>query len=236
VKGLLLLFYPSQEGRAGRGRTRPHPSNPQAHPLEGEAAYILLFVDPIFNMSANEDTRGSERKRLRCLDDDDAANFVYTGQENGLEGVIHVRIHPSSRVIRARAFFRQTRLIGVEFYDGIEVIEKEAFEECRSLCKILFPPAVKAIKEGAFNGCSGLTTVILNDGLEVIGEWWEFRGCALVCIDIPPSVRMIQAWAFRDCSRLATAILNDGLEVIYASIYPPPTGRSRIMHSSIARI
>ena len=51
-------------------------------------------------MSANEDAGGSERKRLCCLDDDNAANFVYTGQENGLEGVIHVRIHPSIRVIR----------------------------------------------------------------------------------------------------------------------------------------
>jgi hypothetical protein len=81
-------------------------------------------------MSANDDA-GSERKRLRL--DDDAANFVYTGQENVPDGVIRVRVHPSIRVIRARAFFRQSRLIGVELHDGIEVIEEEAFEECRSL-------------------------------------------------------------------------------------------------------
>ena len=55
-------------------------------------------------MSANKDDDDrSEPKRLRRLDDD-AANFVYTGQKNVLEGVIHVRIHPSIRVIRARAF------------------------------------------------------------------------------------------------------------------------------------
>jgi hypothetical protein len=38
-------------------------------------------------MSANEDA-GSERKRLRP--DDDAANFVYAGQEHVPDGVIRV--------------------------------------------------------------------------------------------------------------------------------------------------
>ena len=38
-----------------------------------------MFVDPIFNMSANDDA-GSKRNGARL--DDDAANFVYTGQEN----------------------------------------------------------------------------------------------------------------------------------------------------------
>ena len=56
-------------------------------------------------MSANKDAGGSKQKRLRRLDNDGAANFVYTGQETGLEGVIHVQIHPSIRVIGARAFF-----------------------------------------------------------------------------------------------------------------------------------
>jgi hypothetical protein len=59
--------------------------------------------------------------------------------------------------------------MSVELHDGLEVIEKEAFEECRSLREMLFPPSVRAIKEGAFCWCSVLTTAILNDGLEVIG-------------------------------------------------------------------
>ena len=118
-------------------------------------------------MSAANDDAGRERKRLRP--DDDAANFVYTGQENVPDGVIRVRVHPSIKVIRVRAFLRQTLLMSVELHDGLEVIEKEAFEECRSLREMLFPPSVRAIKEGAFCWCSVLTTAILNDGLEVIG-------------------------------------------------------------------
>jgi hypothetical protein len=97
-------------------------------PPPGEAAYI--FVDPIFNMSANDDA-GSERKRLRL--DDDAANFVYTGQENVPDGVIHVQVHAPIKVIRAKAFFPQSLMIGVELHDGIEVIKKQAFYDCRSL-------------------------------------------------------------------------------------------------------
>ncbi len=150
-------------------------------------------------------------ERLRL--DDDAACFVYTGQENVPDSVIRVRVHPSIKVIRARAFFRQRRLIGVELHDGIEVIEKDAFYECRSLREMLFPPSVRAIKEEAFANCSELTTAIFNDGLEEIGEY-AFNGCALECIDIPPSVRAIEEGAFSWCRGLTTAILNDGLEEI----------------------
>ncbi len=53
-------------------------------------------------MSAN-DAAGSKQKRLRL--DDDAACYVYTGQENVPDGVICVRVHPSIKVIRARAFY-----------------------------------------------------------------------------------------------------------------------------------
>ena len=93
-------------------------------------------------MSANDEAK-SERKRLRL--DDDTANFVYTGQENVPDGVIRVRVHPSIKVIRAKAFFEQYRLISVELHNGIEVIEKQAFADCRSLREMLFPPSVRAI-------------------------------------------------------------------------------------------
>ena len=92
---IIILSFASGQGRAGG---EGHPSNPQARPHEGR---LPIFVDPLFNMSAN-DKAGSKRKRLRL--DNDPANFVYTGQENVPKGVIHVRVHPSIRVIRARAF------------------------------------------------------------------------------------------------------------------------------------
>ena len=94
---MMVIFLCQIEGRAGGERSSLQSRSP---PPRGEAAYV--FVDPIFNMSANDDA-GSERKRLRL--DDDAANFVYTGQENVPDSVIHVRVHASIKVIRATAFF-----------------------------------------------------------------------------------------------------------------------------------
>ena len=95
-KGLALYYFILRE-RAGQG-VKGHTANPQARPLKGRPA---ISVEPIFNMSANDDA-GSKRKRLRL--DDNAANFFYTGQENVPDGVIHVRVHPSIKVIRAKAF------------------------------------------------------------------------------------------------------------------------------------
>jgi hypothetical protein len=87
-------------------------------------------------MSTNDDA-GSERKRLRL--DDDVANFVYTSQENVPKDVIHVQVHPSIKVIRAKAFLGQSLVMSVELLDEIKVIEKEVFEYCRSLRKISPP-------------------------------------------------------------------------------------------------
>ena len=134
-------------------------------------------------MSANNNA-GSKQKRP-CLGDD-AANFVYTNLEDHVpDGVIHVRVHPSIKVIPARAFSGRRGLMSVELNDGIGVIEKHAFFQCRSLREIILTPFIRAIEDGAFFGCSELTTVILNDGLEEIGERAFWR-CALVCINIPP--------------------------------------------------
>ena len=63
------------------------------------------------------------------------------------------------------------------------------FEKCCS------PPSVRAIEDCAFGDCSELTTAILNDGLEVIGDW-AFAQSGLVRIDIPSSIRVIKNYAF----------------------------------------
>ena len=57
-------------------------------------------------MSANDDT-GSKNNTIvyhGARLEDDAVNFVYTGQENVPDGVICIRVHPSIKVICARAF------------------------------------------------------------------------------------------------------------------------------------
>jgi hypothetical protein len=67
------------------------------------------------------------------------------------------------------------------------------------------------IENEAFSWCSRLTIVILNDGLEVIGEQ-TFKGCALERIDIPPTVREIDETAFEECSNLTTVQFCDEIK------------------------
>jgi hypothetical protein len=90
--------------------------------------------------------------------------YVYHGQkgDNIPEGVICIRVHPSVRVIRGRAFLGHKLLMSVELHNGIEAIKEEAFLRCTSLQEILIPPAIRAIKKGAFYDCSGLMTAVLN--------------------------------------------------------------------------
>ncbi len=60
--------------------------------------------------------------------------FVYMGGDQEVpDGVRRVRIHLSVKIIRARAFYRRRNLIYVEFHDGIEIIEEDAFYWCLSL-------------------------------------------------------------------------------------------------------
>ena len=82
-------------------------------------------------MSANDDA-GSKRN--------DA--FVYHGQEGGdvPRDVTRVRVHPSVRVIRARAFLWRSRLISVELHDGLEVIEEGGILRMQVTSRNLVPP------------------------------------------------------------------------------------------------
>jgi hypothetical protein len=100
-----FISFARGRGWEGEKATRPLQSKPA--PSKGKPIF--------FNMSVNDD---AESKRRRRRLDDDAANFVYTGQENVPDGVIRVQVHP---------FFQQSRLISVELHNGIEVIEKDAF-------------------------------------------------------------------------------------------------------------
>ena len=73
--------------------------------------------------------------------------------------------------------------------------------------------SVRAIKDEAFYNRWQLTTVILNDGLEEIGER-AFTHTSLTRIDVPRSVKKIKYGAFYDCFLLTIVKLGEGLEEI----------------------
>jgi hypothetical protein len=142
--------------------------------------------------------------------------FIYTGQENDMikRDVIHVRVHPSVKVIKDNAFGSCYDLATVILNEGLEEIGRAAFSICIRLKRIAIPNSVKTIKDMAFCGCSNLTIATLGEGLEEIGKE-AFNNCSeLQHITIPPAIKVINNRTFIRCYSLKTVDLNEGLEKI----------------------
>jgi hypothetical protein len=131
--------------------------------------------------------------------------FLYTGQSRDEipRNVTHAKVvHPAVKVIGGSAFWGCRQLRSVELYEGLERIDKGAFQLCTSLERITIPSTVKVIGWQAFISCSKLRSVELSEGLEEIdGE--TFRSCtSLTSIAIPSTVKVIGEYAFYDCGQL----------------------------------
>lgn len=87
------------------------------------------------------------------------------------------------------------------------------FSDCTNLKKatILFPLSSGGMGDYVFRNCSNLETIILPDGLKIIGSS-AFSGCTnLPIIDIPNSVTTIDYYAFNKCSSLCNLNIPDGV-------------------------
>ncbi len=77
----------------------------------------------------------------------------------------------------------------------VRVISEAAFRDDAKIRKITMPPTLFRIERYAFSGCRALDTVVLNDGLEVIGDWAFYQSAVRVC-DLPGSVSALGKYCF----------------------------------------
>ena len=157
--------------------------------------------------------------------DDDI--FVYMGGDQQVpDGVRRARIHISVKIVPRRAFYYRRQLIYVEFHDGVEIIEEEAFESCRSLNAAIKLLGIKIIKAKAFRGCWALTDVEFGDKLETI-EKLAFNRCNSLKKIRMLSVRTIGRSAFCSCMELSYVEFGEGLVAlqIYAFMNCPKLER-----------
>ena len=139
--------------------------------------------------------------------------FVYTGGDQQVpDEITHAIIDPSVKIVRARAFYGRWQLISVEFHDGVEIIEEEAFTNCISLCGPMKLLGVKIIKEKAFQFCRELTDVEFGDQLETI-EQFAFAYTSLKKISMS-SVRTIGKRVFDRCDELTDVKFGEGLRTL----------------------
>jgi hypothetical protein len=84
----------------------------------------------------------------------------------------------------------------------------------RDVSHVRIDLSVRAIKDKAFLNHEQLKILILNNGLEEIGEQAFCCCTSIEHIVIPNAVRTITGWAFYNCSGLKSVTLGDGQEEI----------------------
>ena len=156
---------------------------------------------------------------MAAVQGDDGEIFVYMGGDQQVpDGVRRARIHISVKIIRSRAFQNRRHLMSVEFHDGIEIIEENAFACCYSLRGSIKLLGVKIIKEYAFCRCTHLTDVEFGNKLEAI-EQSAFNDCFKLKKIKMPSARTIGRYALSHCKELSDVECGEGLRTLKDSVF-----------------
>lgn len=95
--------------------------------------------------------------------------------------------------------------------DTVIAIRANAFYNEDTIASLIIPSTVKELQYRAFYGCNSLANVILNEGLETIGDQ-SFSYCDFVSITIPSTVSLIGNGAFVACSKLNEIIFMGTVE------------------------
>ena len=123
----------------------------------------------------------------------------------------------------------------LRFFTGLKKLPEYAFVNCTSLEELILPENLEQIEQGAFANCislktvkmpknrtlkfiedsafanTGLVSVVIPDGVKVIGEC-AFADCEyLESVVIPPSVKKIERGAFSRCRKLKSV---SGIETV----------------------
>ena len=104
-----------------------------------------------------------------------------------------------------------SRIINVEFGNGISNLAGYVLGGCRSLRNVVIPETITKIGIGSFYHCASLKSIHLPNSLTEIGKY-AFQYCSsLEEINIPDKVVNVGQSAFSDCRRLRKVKLPDEL-------------------------
>ena len=104
-------------------------------------------------------------------------------------------------------------IVAVEIREGITDLGYMSFYGTPSLRTATVSGTVKKLEKGTFGNCTSLESVVLNEGLETIGESC-FMNCALNEITIPSTVTTIGAHAFSGCRQLQQVVIPENVTYI----------------------
>lgn len=115
--------------------------------------------------------------------------------------------------------FKDLKIEEVTISEGIEVIGREAFFDCKELRKVNFPDTLREIREDAFHNCVMLESITLPEGLTKL-EGSAFSRCELITeVKIPKGIKKIGEAAFICCTSLTKVELPEGVQEIQARAF-----------------
>ena len=174
--------------------------------------YVLSFLElPPHTFEGEDETYSLEEEEDSV--EEEIIRYVYRGEVGEVipYEATHITVAEDVRVIRARAFYCHCGIIEVICHDRVEKIEREAFDSCFNLRRVIMP-GVKIVEEEALEDCEDLDGVECGK-LEIIGGG-AFNCCrSLRGIDLP-SARIVEEWAFWDCRALTNVKFGSKLERI----------------------
>ena len=113
---------------------------------------------------------------------------------------------------------------------GYEVkkISDGAFQNCTGITSVVIPDGVMIIGEFVFSGCTSLAEIVIPDSVTSIGGY-AFSYCtSLAEITIPDSVTSIGGYAFSDCTSLTEIVIPDSVTSIGVCAFSGCTSLSKV--------
>ena len=141
----------------------------------------------------------------------DGTEEIQRGAFRNRSDIVTVYVPASVKVICERAFIGCTNLEKVTLCEGLEIIESDVFQECKSLKRIVMPDSVKKPDGRIFNG-SGIKEPVLSAS----GETLIYCPAEAVGREytVPDGVRRIASHAFVGLTELKKIHLPRTLERI----------------------
>ncbi len=123
-------------------------------------------------------------------------------------------------LIEKEAFDNCTKLQSVHFGSGLKEIQTGAFCSCSAIKEITLPASIRSLGAEAFGNCSALEKVTLPEGLCEIGEW-AFWDCEKITeLSFPQTLERVGREAFQGTSWLKaqsgeTSVIGNGVLIAY---------------------
>lgn len=98
-----------------------------------------------------------------------------------------------------------------QFFIGLKMVERNAFNGCKFLEHITLPPQIASIENYAFMSCKRLKKIIFPGKLESIGEYAFSECSSLEGVSFPNSLIKLGYSAFTECKGLKHVRFNHSL-------------------------